>query len=484
MSEVVWAQRFRQSSKSFSPSFEDLCQCYAFLRSTRSILERVPKACRDVQWKSFHDRLEFLFSESGFGSTLDTVEIIHSLDEIGCGPDSTYAARKAYWLGSERAKVRRPWERVSQEYMERGSSINRSMAWQWRCEEAARAALADGWYIMFGTYTVDPKITDSMGLASRDDLWKKTPAWDRFVKRFKTETADACGYGRKPAKWPPGYTFFQYFAVVEHGASREHPHVHALWFCKEIPEHWKTDPNEGLPESLRFETDIRPASALWPYGREKRTIGLLVGGSWFAENWDPPIDERTGKLYRIGTVAAVAAYVGKYMTKGETKQWNHRVKATKSLGLGRLISALERTESKAMLMLLSKRPAEYKVALQLQSMTAVPLALVREKSKRELQRRLHFSRTPQARGLLRKIWAKKKSTFYFDFMNSVKDGQPPWKLSKEQRYNLFTLMLEGVDSTVHCERRVEELLNWYKLHFGDKVYAEPYALVKGEFGVL
>lgn len=458
-------------------TFEGMRDAYQFLRSTRDLMERSPVVAEyPSDWRSIAEQLDFVFSADGFCKTLDIIKIIHSLTERGLGPEESYASRRLHF-GLKKRRV--PDDGVlarAQEYLAAGSRSQRAAHWQWRLCDAIEECVGDGWFPLFGTYTVDPKRLPS-GCLTRDDLWKNTPAWDRFVKRFKTEVADACGYGRKPSKWPNAYSFFRYFGVIEHGASGEHPHIHVVFLCRDIPESWKRDPNANC--STNFETDIRGASALWSHGVQRCTMGLFIGGSWFARNWKIPISKSTLRPVEVGSAAAVACYVGKYLSKGETKKWKHRVKATKNLGMYRLLEKIRSEKRLSVLMSVGCRPKEYLSAFRMELSSGCPLSLLREKSKQELTLRLSTSKSALGCLFLRNLWTKKPSGFYTNYMNSVKDGLEPWKLTREQRYKLHSLMLAVPEFTGHCKKKLLDIEDWLCANVGEVVASRKFTLLKG-----
>lgn len=473
----AWAKRLA-SGRDYEFSYEDVRDIYVYLRSTRSLIERSKLADTVWQWREVQNRLEYVFTKDGFGGTTQIRKIVELLTKRAIGPEVSYIDKRVELGLMKPRRKDTEEEKKAKEYLKDGARLSRARNWQWRLEVAIREAVSKGWYPLFGTYTVDPKRLPE-GCLSRDDLWKNTPAWDRFVKKIKTEVAAACALGRRPANWDKGNTFFQYFAVIEHGKSGEHPHVHVIWLCREIPASWKIDPNRNC--STNTEVDIAAASALWQHGTQRKTMALFIVGSWFTAHWITPIKATTGKPTKVGDAGAVAGYIGKYLTKGVTKKWNHRVKATKNLGLLHLIKELSEEKNSTHLLALSCRPMLYKVWMKLQMATSCPLSLIREISKKVLTRRWHSTKTPQDTSFLMAQWVKKPQEFFMTLMLSVQDGAKPWKMTPEHRFNFYTPMLEEVESAVHSENTVLKLIEWLCDKDGNRNNCEPFVLMKGEF---
>lgn len=454
-------------------TYEEIEKTYQYLRSIKKLIKKSP-----IHWPSTERKLEYVFSKEGFGSESDIKELLEDLQKKRVGRKVSYADKKRRLEIPERAITIGSNEVKTMEYMKNGSRLSRARNWQWRLKEEINEAVENKWYPLFGTYTVDPKRLPG-GCLTRDDLWKKTPAWDRFVKRFKTAVADECGYGRKPAKWPRGHTFFKYLAVIEHGKSGEHPHVHVVWLCKRIPRAWRIDPNKN--SMVRTKQDIPAASALWEHGIQRCTMGLFIVDSWFAKNWLVPIASSNGKPRKIGDANSVAGYIAKYMTKGGTRQWNHRVKATRNLGLANLKEKLQCVASLRLLLAMSSRPEDYGVSMMIQESTSIPLGLLRGKSKLELMRRLNSMKTRRAKEFLRKTWTKPHPAFYMNMMLAARAGVKVWTQMPEWRYKMFSLMQEEVKSTVHCKKSIMLLMDWLSKNKPIEQRCEPFVLMKGEF---
>lgn len=458
-------------------SFKELSKTYQYLRSIRKLLKRSKLTKTHKSWHILQEQLTTILTKKQIITSLDNKIITHSLETVGLGMNTTYQEKKNVLNIPNNKKEPIQIVKQAQNYLLQGGKNTRATNWQYRLQVAITEALSKGWYPLFGTYTVDPK-TLPKGCLDRNDLWKKTDAWDKFVKHFKTEIADSLGYGRKPSKYPKTNTFFQYFAVIEHGKSGEHPHIHVIWLCKNIPKSWKTDPNNNCTN--RTNTDIIPASSLWKHGIQRKTMALYITQSPFITKlkWVIPIDA-TGKPQKIGDAGAVAGYIGKYLTKGETKKWNHRVKCTRNLGIIQLVNQLTYRTSLKMLSMLSVRPQKYNQAQMMQSSTQIPLSLLREKSRKAWMLRLHTIKTKWAKRSLLKEWTKKPNEFYMSLISAVKAGMTPWTMNSVARYNAYTQILGVQEYTVVSNTQIKQMVHWLKKTIPKVTTCTTFTLLKG-----
>lgn len=469
-------------TRSNSFTFEHLRENYIYLRSIKALIDRT----EDIGFIGVDilNKLDYVFTKTGFASILDVQIITHSLTKIGLGPDKTLEEKKQLLKltktleEKEDSKVLEPLlDKRLGAYLKNGAKQSRSLEWKFRVQRAMHeAVIINKWYPLFGTYTVDPKRLPA-GCLTRNDLWTKTPAWDRFIQMFKSHIAASLGYGRKPSKWPKTKTFFQYFAIIEHGKSLEHPHIHVIFLCKNIPQLWKVDPNNNDPINSQF--NIPAASAIWNHGIQKVTQAIFIEGSPFIDElkWKIPRkyneEADTYTAIKVGDASAVAGYIAKYMTKGG-KQWSHRVKATKNLGLTMVRKTLAEVKCIPILKALAERPNEYQTAFKLQRQTSCPIHLLRRMSKQELERRWHTSATELGEQSLYKRWTKEPSTFYIKLIRLVSNGLRLWKMTHEQRYNQYSLIIGEVDRAAHCKPIIDDVLKWLDRTFEPMVSCEPY----------
>lgn len=474
-----WVMRLAEAEPSDELRYEDMRDIYVYLRSTRNMLARCGNEKLGKMNMGFVKRkLEHLFKKEGFESIDHIQQTVRSLSLRGLGPHEEYKDKKAA-LQLDRKGIEKETdaEKKSKSYLKQGMTMQRGRNWQWRLEVAITESIEAKWWPMFGTYTVDPRLLPK-GCLTRDDLWKKTDAWNKFVHQIKRTVAIELGYGKRPSEWPKGNTYFKYWACLEHGSGKaEHPHVHVVWLMKTIPKEWRRDPNSDAPGQM--ETDIRAASALWKWGNQKRTMALMITGSPFIDKlgWKIPrkSEEEPGT---IGSPGKIAGYVSKYITKGGTRKWHHRVKATKGLGLEKILSQLETEVNPELLRSLAQRPEHYSLSMKIQKMSSCPMSLIREKSKQALWRRLHTTKRQQGSDSIRKEWTKKPQEFFTKYLKSVRAGAKYSGMMQTQRYNCYTLLLPEVEEKIHSEKNVLTMIEWLCKMVPVMKVSEPYVLLR------
>lgn len=455
-------------------TYEKLTSTYRYIRSMRKVIEK-----SNWEWPAMKHEVEYLLSQEGFGNESRIQKLVNNFTREGVGPKVPYSirqyafdAQKEKWPGRTNTAVEK-----ADKHLDRGCRLNRASNWQWRLQQEIQQSLEKNWYCLFGTYTVDPQRLPK-GCLTRDELWTNTPAWDRFIKRMKAAVAEADAQGRQASKWEvPASNWFKYLAVLEHGKSGKHPHVHVVFMCRAIPASWKIDPNKGYKHGTKV--DIPAASALWYHGVQRKTVGLFIRGSWFEKNWNIPCDVETGEVKKVGDAGSVSGYVGKYMQKeGEKKCFSHRVKATRRLGIQRLKEQLTGVSTTELLQCLSQRPQLYSVWMKLQNATSIPLNLLREKSKQVLLNRLIGSVKLSEQKYLWQELTKKPQKFYTNLMFNVRDGMKPWSEMPERRYNIFSQIIGDVE-TIHSEKNIQKMLTWLKQNIPPNVRTKKLTLLKG-----
>ena len=134
---------------------------------------------------------------------------------------------------------------------------------------------------------------------------------------------------------------------------------------------------------------------------------------------------------KIRNVEEAGGYFVKYLQKDE-KEWNHKVKSTRNLGLTELKNYLQRlTIEEAMA--LSWRPPKYEKFIKLQRLVKAPISLIRKQVKDQLfyLRFLQGEINP-AEELFT------KQSVYLQMLDSIRDGERPDRMSAVQRYDWVT----------------------------------------------
>jgi len=122
--------------------------------------------------------------------------------------------------------------------------------------------------------------------------------------------------------------------------------------------------------------------ALWRYGVvSQANYFRSVGDVWSRLGFAWPVD-RSGRQLASLPPEAAGKYLTKYLTK-EKKQWSHKVRATRNLGLTRLRQVVAMMSSELIEQLVA-RPVKWSQLLVARQRTGVPLGLLRRTSMREL----------------------------------------------------------------------------------------------------
>lgn len=338
--------------------------------------------------------------------------------------DKSYHQRRVDLGLPARYVARRTREvtRLSQ-WLSESATECRKASWVWRVGEECTLRALEGWYPLFVTLTVDPSRADAREIMENGDEWR------RYRVRMAEVVRKAGGYSQPQQGGPPVSDYFRYFAVVEHGSTREHHHLHALLWLRHVPLDWQHDPNQGRP--VPNAREVAGAKHLWPWATVTRCIAFrYAGDAWGRDlGWRWPVDE-TGRPVPNMEPRQSGAYVSKYLGK-EHKEWSHRVKATRRLGLtriDRLLAVLPAT----VLLALSKRPATLREAAT-STRSTMPTWLVRSLTMRGLISKTWA--TPAGRKLLRRwMWTRRTFASWPAMSYSVENGQTPWSMDSEQRF--------------------------------------------------
>ena len=308
-----------------------------------------------------------------------------------------------------------------------GAEQQRQQNWSWRTgEEMEHLCVNDTWWPLFVTLTVDPAEADPRAII------EDGREWAAYRQRVAEVVRQTMGVAQPQDGGPKRAEYMRYVGVVEHGKSREHHHIHALLWLKEIPESWKLDPNEG--RTVCNATDIRPLKGLWPWGTvTKASAFRYIGDPWTQIGWKMPIKE--GKQTKLRPAREAGRYLMKYATK-ECKEWNHRIKASRGLGLTRLHRVMSRLSSRRLHAAASRVPDRVMPTMQSSS---VPCSLARREA-----RLMSFSRmweTVAGRQALAAWTTSEWRDAYSMMRASVQDGAAPWEMDSEHLRNWLSRTL-------------------------------------------
>lgn len=254
---------------------------------------------------------------------------------------------------------------------------NRQSNWGWRVGQAAVELQLEGWHPFFITLTVDPKTNNP------EKLWRdgiEFRHWLRRLNKIVTKTM-----GVKPAhkdKNAKASDYVKYMAVIEHGKSREHHHMHAVVWLRDIPDSWKKCPNAGIMDpKARKRARCLALETLWPHslpGLSPAAYWRTVGDIWQMKyNFTLPLKD--GKPQSIGQPRMAGLYITKYLSK-DHKEWQHKVKATRNLGLKKLKNLIYQLPPNLVYQLTWRSPNSAQNHL-VKMIHSIPLGLIRSIAK-------------------------------------------------------------------------------------------------------
>jgi len=337
------------------------------------------------------------------------------------------------------------FEKMTQE----AARLQRQANWVWRVGQAAERFDHYNWFPFFITLTLDPtKVEERLGITT-EQFWKETNHYTKWKRDLADLSARLMGHKLPRHSGISESQYAQFFGVLEHGASREHHHMHVLVWLRAIPESWKKCPNAHIrtPE-FRKNQRCLPLETYWPWANPKNRPALYfrhINDIWSRHGFCTPILKKTGKALNLYPAHRAGSYCAKYLGK-DTKEWNHRVRATRNLGLQWIIDLMCRIHTRR-LEALTWRPRSYNLSISLQTTHTVPHALVRSLAKSIL-----FSREWVEKSLNWEQVMDQRYDGFLQMLMSVRNGAKPHRMGLRQRYDFATEHLP--EPSGYCEKRL------------------------------
>ena len=203
---------------------------------------------------------------------------------------------------------------------------------QYRVDQASIDAIDHGWYIIMDTITVELQYRDDPNILGGD-------GWHNYKQRWRETIRKACNLTRKCLQ----DDYIQYYAELEWGERGDNPHVHVLWYCKDIPESWKIDPNTC--KKLPTNREIANAKSLWDYGIcTPVAVRWGFNDCWSKLGWTWPCDD-DGIPTPVTNSKGAGLYIAKY-TQQESGQWRTRTRMSRNLGMRHLKNSLKNVSTR------------------------------------------------------------------------------------------------------------------------------------------
>ena len=299
--------------------------------------------------------------------------------------------------------------------------------WRYRIGVESEILRAEGWYPFLLTLTVDPKLCDTR------KFWEDGKAWKQF-KQDMVDISGAC-YGSCVADARLNPTeYVRYAACLEHGESGDHNHSHVLLWMRAIPDSWKVCPNANRYDPSY--TQCWHLKKYWKYGHSKMDYYRTQDDVW----------KELGFVYP-NTIQSVmpdfnsGSYLCKYLTK-EQKQWSHRFRATRNLGLHNLDSRLRNLPIDRLVQLMT-HPPTLQILMKHCKNIAEPMRLIRKRVRRELLRRIYSTRQALPSALTE--WTLRSATnIYQAFRSELNNSRLPSEIDSSQLYVLLRGLIPDV----------------------------------------
>ena len=365
--------------------------------------------------------------------------------DLGLGEDMSYQDRKKA-VGIKSFSVAPSAAEIDfQDQLETAGREARKCNWVWRIGAEMTSMRDRGWFPFFVTLTVDPsRVADSMS------FWKEGREFRRYIRRLAEVSARACGKATALKDGASDADFIRHCGVIEHGASRQHHHMHLMVWMRDVPSDWKICPNRGNPNpSTRTTAHCRQMGTYWPWalpGLGRAIYFRHEGDVWGALGFCLPISRKTGRPSKVYPPASAGVYVAKYMEK-EDRAWLHRVKATRNLGKDYLRALLERLPLQSV-RALTWRARTYSLNVFLQTIHSVPHGLLRSMAKQVLFCRQWASDTLDLKACLQPSIA-----VYSAMLQSVRNGARPREMLSAQFFDWVTEHLPVPDG--YSERALQ-----------------------------
>ena len=341
----------------------------------------------------------------------------------------------------------------------------RKANWQWRIAEEAEEKQRLGWYPFFITLTVDPNHArfgadhprHRKGVTDPESLWKDGREFRLFIRCLVNVVCEQLGHPpahKKTANfgYRPESDYVTYAAVIEHGKSREHHHCHMLVWMREIPSKWKQCPNRQVvnPEKRIFN-DCPSMRYAWKWslpGLSKFNYYRTIGDVWSSKHaFRTPVKSETGQPIRIAPAKAAGRYITKYIQK-DHKEWHHRVKATRNLGMKKLKQTISQLDP-AVIGQLTHRPKTSNLLHSLSLIHSAPLGLVRLIAKQQ-----HYLNLYKLNSLDLKKHLKPSSDAFMQMLRSARAGHRPDRMHSLAFFDWVNQFLP--EESEYCEERLVE----------------------------
>jgi len=343
--------------------------------------------------------------------------------------------------------------------LEKGADSVREANWRWRAGQWIEEMQQKGWYGFFVTMTLDPakfstshqrgqSITDELNRTMRH-AWQlpkqKNDGYNHerlgIFQEWKTRVCRSIwrnsGVPESDMRQLSERTIAQHMCVIEHGKSSRHHHAHCLIFFKTVPGTWIRDPMRSFSPTIgdtNSHNQCPELSTFWTWSQPQNHRAEYfrhLGDVWKTKhNFKTPI--KNGQGLKLMAPQKAGAYLTKYLQK-DVRQWNHRVKATRGIGLCQIRQQIRRLQLRHLKSLTEPMPptlSHYDLRMRASTTISPPISLLTTLSQIERYRREYLS-TP-----LKTLLKPKPEIFSKLLVRSrpSRNTTPPWQLPSPERW--------------------------------------------------
>ena len=172
------------------------------------------------------------------------------------------------------------------------------------------------WFVVFNTLTVRNEHID--------EVFENSKIWQEYIRCVSAAVGGKEGH--------------RYFAVTEIGSKTGRLHIHVIHMMKRLPEK-ASDPNSG--RLIPTYREIGAFKGMWKYGFSAPiAVRLSTKDAYAKIGWRWPARKTAAghEALKNGHPGAIAAYLGKYITKANAtnlgRKYKWRTKMTRKLGTG------------------------------------------------------------------------------------------------------------------------------------------------------
>lgn len=354
-----------------------------------------------------------------------------TLKQLSIDPGMPYRDKKVELGLKTDPVIHRPDEKRFLKNLAYKASQAQKSNWSWRIGQEAVEKQEEGWHPFFVTLTIDPQKAEREE-TTPEEIWKKGREFRKYIRRLVNIVCKELGH--PPAHKPPyrpESDYVTYAGVIEHGKTREHHHAHIILWLRRIPASWCNCPNAGIRNPAnRTRNECLPLRTEWTWSLPGLSPALYfrsVGDIWSTKyNFVLPLKD--GQPMKVSVPRVAGAYITKYLAK-EHREWQHRMKATRNLGMNWLKTILRKTDKK-IVEALTWRAENSSTNTSLMTIHTLPIGLLRQEAKR-----VDFLNKFRSRQLDLTSLLQSNIGIFSRMLSSVRNGARPDRMDSSEFFD-------------------------------------------------